>query len=60
MCIRDRDNRYEKAKDLLQGYGKNFSISNAFDVLRSVRQEGLWATIVDVYKRQDYGEPKGF
>lgn len=40
------DNRYEKAKDLLQGYGENFSISNAFDVLRSVRQEGLWATRV--------------
>ena len=37
---------YEKAKDLLQGYGENFSISNAFDVLRSVRQEGLWATRV--------------
>ena len=36
----------EKAKDLLQGYGENFSISNAFDVLRSVRQEGLWATRV--------------
>ncbi len=36
----------KKAKDLLQGYGENFSISNAFDVLRSVRQEGLWATRV--------------
>ena len=30
----------------VEKYGENFSISNAFDVLRSVRQEGLWATRV--------------
>lgn len=35
-----------KGKGFTARIGENFSISNAFDVLRSVRQEGLWATRV--------------
>ena len=31
---------------MLEGYGEDFSVQDAFSVLREVRQEGLWATRV--------------
>ena len=40
------DDRYERAKSMLEGYGEDFSVQDAFSVLREVRQEGLWATRV--------------
>ena len=48
------DNRYEKAKDLLQGYGENFSISNAFDVLRSFGRGRRRCR----RRRKDFGQPE--
>lgn len=47
------DTRYEVAKKLLTGYDKNFSVTDAFKVLKSVSQKGLWATRVSfVYSTQ--------
>ena len=40
------DNRYEKAAQLLSKQGRRFSVSDAFAILRAVRQEGPWATRV--------------
>ena len=40
------DDRYERAAQLLDGYGNRFSVSDAFSVLRAVRQEEPWATRV--------------
>lgn len=40
------DDRYEKAAGLLNGYGNDFTISDAFSVLCAVRQEGPWAARV--------------
>jgi hypothetical protein len=40
------DNRYECAKELLNRYDENFSVAEAFSVLKEVKQEGLWATRV--------------
>ena len=40
------DNRYEVAKDMLEKCGDDLSVSDAFYILKSVRQEGLWATRV--------------
>lgn len=48
------DDRYETAQKLLTGYGKDFSVSDAFSVLSAVRQEGDWATRVSfVYSSKD-------
>ena len=44
--IVEGDDRYERALQLLEGCGNDFSVSNAFTVLRAVRQEGIWATRV--------------
>lgn len=44
--IVEGDDRYERAFQLLEGCGNDFSVSNAFTVLRAVRQEGIWATRV--------------
>ena len=38
--------RYELAKELLAGYDKDFSVNDAFKVLKSVSQKDLWATRV--------------
>lgn len=47
------DIRYEVAKKLLSGYDKNFSVADAFKVLKAVSQEGVWATRVSfVYSTQ--------
>lgn len=47
------DNRYEKCKKLLAGFENNFSVVDAFSVLHSVRQEGIWATRVSfVYSKK--------
>lgn len=47
------DNRYEKGKKLLEGFGDEFSVADAFSVLHSVRQEGIWATRVSfVYSKK--------
>lgn len=47
------DDRYERAKRMLAGFGKGFSVADAFSVLRAVRQEGAWATRVSfVYSRE--------
>ncbi|MGI6070104.1 MAG: conjugal transfer protein [Blautia sp.] len=40
------DTRYEIAKQLLEKYDEKFSVNDAFKVLKSVRQEGVWATRV--------------
>jgi len=40
------DNRYERALQLLDSYKNDFSISDAFALLHTVRQEGEWATRV--------------
>lgn len=44
--IVEGDDRYERALRLLEVCEKDFSISDAFTVLRAVRQEGIWATRV--------------
>lgn len=38
------DDRYERALPLLDNYKNKFSLSNAFELLYAVRQEGAWAT----------------
>lgn len=40
------DDRYERAEALLCGQGEEFSVADAFSILREVRQEGMWATRV--------------
>ena len=40
------DDRYERAARLLDGYRGKCTVSEAFAVLRAVRQEGPWATRV--------------
>ncbi|MCH1981195.1 conjugal transfer protein [Ruminococcus sp. OA3] len=40
------DDRYERAKELLEPAGSNFSVADAMSVLNAVRQEGAWATRV--------------
>ena len=48
------DDRYERASHLLNGYGNNFSVADAFSVLQAVRQEGPWATRVSfVYSSRE-------
>ena len=48
------DDRYERADRLLNRYGKHFTITDAFSVLRAVRQEGMWATRVSfVYSAKE-------
>ena len=40
------DDRYERAAQLLNTFGKHFTVTDAFSVLQAVRQEGMWATRV--------------
>lgn len=40
------DDRYERALPLLDNCKNKFSLSNAFELLYAVRQEGAWATRV--------------
>ena len=40
------DDRYERAQAQLENQKETFSVSDAFHILKSVRQEGLWATRV--------------
>ena len=40
------DDRYEKAARLLNTYGKDFTVADTLSILRTVRQEGIWATRV--------------
>lgn len=40
------DDRFERADNQLKKCNDNFSIIKAFDILKSVKQEGLWATRV--------------
>lgn len=40
------DDRYERAQTQLEKQKETFSVSDAFHMLKSVRQEGLWATRV--------------
>lgn len=40
------DDRFERADKMLKEQRESFSVADAFDILRSVRQEGLWATRV--------------
>lgn len=40
------DDRYERAVRLLNGFQADFSVADAFSVLRAVSQEGIWATRV--------------
>lgn len=40
------DDRYERAHAQLAQYDEHFNVSDAFHVLREVKQEGLWATRV--------------
>ena len=49
------DDRYERAAQLLNTYGKQFTVTDAFSVLQAVRQEGIWATRVSfVYSAQEH------
>ena len=49
------DDRYERATQLLNTYGKQFSVTDAFSVLQAVRQEGIWATRVSfVYSAKEH------
>ncbi len=49
------DDRYETAAKLLNTYGKHFTVTDAFSVLRAVRQEGIWATRVSfVYSAKEH------
>lgn len=48
------DDRFERADEQLKKQNDNFSVADAFNVLNSVRQEGLWATRVSfVYSVKD-------
>lgn len=48
------DDRYERAVQMMDGYGNSFTVSDAFSVLRAVRQEGPWATRVSfVYSSRE-------
>ncbi len=48
------DDRYERALQLLDSYKNDFSISDAFALLHTVRQEGEWATRVSfVYSAKE-------
>lgn len=40
------DDRYERAAQLLDTYGRRFTVTEAFSILQAVRQEGIWATRV--------------
>ena len=40
------DDRFERADKQLKKQHDNFSVADAFSILNSVRQEGLWATRV--------------
>ena len=46
------DNRYELALQLLDRCKNEFSISDAFTLLHTVRQEGAWATRVSLFTLQ--------
>ena len=49
------DDRYERAAQLLDTYGRHFTVTDAFSVLQAVRQEGLWATRVSfVYSATEH------
>lgn len=49
------DDRYEKASQLLNTYGKHFTVADALSILRTVRQEGIWATRVSfVYSAKEH------
>lgn len=49
------DDRYERAAQLLNTYGKQFTVTDAFSVLQAVRQEGIWATRVSfVYSAKEH------
>ena len=48
------DDRYERALQFLNNCKNNFSVSDAWDFLRTVRQEGEWATRVSfVYSAKE-------
>ena len=40
------DDRFERAEEQLEKQNDNFSVTDAFKILKSVRQEGIWATRV--------------
>ena len=40
------DNRFERSDEQLKRCGDNFSVDEAFRILKSVKQEGIWATRV--------------
>lgn len=40
------DDRYERSAQLLNTYGNHFTVTDAFSVLRAIRQEEPWATRV--------------
>lgn len=49
------DDRYESAAQLLDTYGKQFTVPDAFSVLQAVRQDGIWATRVSfVYSAKEH------
>ena len=40
------DDRFERADELLKSCNDSFSVGEAFQILKFVKQEGLWATRV--------------
>ena len=50
------DDRYERAKEILDRADERFGVEDALRLLREVRQEGLWATRVSfVYSARENG-----
>lgn len=38
------DDRYERVNEVLEKFNNDFSVSETFSILKSVKQEGLWVT----------------
>lgn len=50
----DGDDRYERTQALLERQNDGFSMNDAMNILKSVKQDGLWATRVSfVYSVQE-------
>lgn len=49
------DDRYQRARQILDGVGDGMTVSRAFKLLSAVRQEGIWATRVSFVYAADEG-----
>ena len=54
-CLVPGDDRYERAAQLLNTCGKQFTVTDGFSVLQAVQREGIWATRVSfVYSAKEH------